>query len=97
MLIKATRLHPGVPLHAYVFVLVMIDVVVTEVGIVIKVVTVAITESITWWTSFLAFSLSSIKGHFQSPTQSFLSSTLTSVVCPWPLAMMTDPGPDSQM
>jgi hypothetical protein len=40
--------------------------------------------------SFLALSLSSIGGHCQS---SSLSNILMSVLCPWTLIMMTDPGP----
>jgi hypothetical protein len=70
MLIKATRLHPGVPLQ--------ID---------------EITALAIWCISFLALSLSSTEGHCQS---SPLPSTLTSVICPCPLAMMTDRGADTQ-
>ena len=67
-------------------------VVVVESGVVVENV-VAIAEATIWWILFLALSLSSIEGHCQS---SPLSSTWTSVSCPWPLAMMTDPGADSQ-
>ena len=129
MLIKATRLHPSVPLQMYVSVmvgmvvsevvvngmvvveaavvvtevvvglLVVVDLVdmadiVVAVGIVVvvvNVVMVAITEATVRWISFLALSLSSIEGHCQSSPP---SSTLTSVTCTWPLAMLTDPGAD---
>ena len=112
MLIKATRLHPGVPLQP-----VMVDLVVTEVVVngmvvveaavavievvvgilvvvdLVDVVMLAITEAAVWWISFLALSLSSIEGHCQS---SPLSSTLTSVLCTWPLSALTDPRADRQ-
>ena len=113
MLIKATRLHPGVPLQVLqshipvmvdmVDIEVVVDMVVAEVVVngmvVVEAVVVvvgnviSITELIIWWISFLALSLSSIEGHCQS---SPLSSTLTSVICPWPLAILTDPGANSK-
>ena len=48
-----------------------------------------IAELAIWWISSLALSLSSVEAHcWSSP----LSSTLISVSCPRPLAVMTDTG-----
>ena len=111
MLIKATHLHSG-PLQSVmvgmvviaavvdiesVVIMVVFEVVVDGMLVVEAVVVVGniapITEETTRWILFLALPLSSIEPHCQS---SPLSSTSMSVICPWLLAMMTDPGADSQ-
>ena len=110
MLIKATRLHPDVSLQLAMVDMVVVEVVVNDMVVVetavvvievvvvmlvvvdpVDVVMLAITDAAIRWISFLALSLSSIEGHCQS---SPLSSTLTSVTCTWPLAMLTDHGAD---
>ena len=56
MLIKATRLHPGVPLQVYVAVMLVVE----SVGWVTM---VAMIEATVRWISFLILPLSSIEGH----------------------------------
>ena len=63
MLIKTTRLHPGVPSQVY----------------------VAVTANVLPIEIVICFLALSLKG--QWPSSPFL------IICPWPLAVMTDPGP----